>query len=169
MLAGIQQWVHVEFFVVLHYFSWNVSSLDTKTLREHLGKKTYLMKLPWYCNFPFLHYYDMFFFNIKETDINLNENRHLMMEICHLVYLTTHKWRAITFQETNTHQSLLHNENSSLSAAKKGGGEKGSFAVTAWRAARTVFATAHVLTWVLTATQEERAEVRSCFYHFKRS
>lgn len=50
------------------------------------GKETFPFKLPWYCNIPFLHYYDMFF-NIKETDNKPNEHRHLMIESCHSVYL----------------------------------------------------------------------------------
>lgn len=38
----------------------------------------------------------------------------------------------ITLQGTNTHQSLLHNDDSSLSALEKGGWEEGSFGVTPW-------------------------------------
>lgn len=63
--------------------------------------------------------------------------------------------KSVTIQGTNTHLSLLHNDNSSLFALEKGGGEEGSFAVASWRAARAVFSTAHVLTGVLARREAE--------------
>lgn len=61
--------------------------------------------------------------------------------------------KSVHLQGTNTYLLLLHNDNSSLPAPQKGGGEEGSFAITSWRAPWAVFSTAHVLTGVL-ATRE---------------
>ena len=66
-----------------------------------------------------------------------------------------HHLKSVTIQGTNIHPSLLHNDNSSLSALQKGGGEEGSFAITSWRPPRTVFSTAHVFAGVLAATEEQ--------------
>lgn len=65
---------------------------------------------------------------------------------------TCNHLKAATTQRTNTHPAFffsLHNGDSSFSAFEEGGGEEGSFAITSWRAAYTVFSAAHVLAGVL--------------------
>lgn len=163
---------------VLRQVSWNVPNLDTNTHKEHCGKKTFgciIVKLPSYCNCLLLRYVFSSFV-VLETDSTLNSHRHLMIQTCQLTYVQCTQYeerRAPGCSNTGrpprvqvgtkTHLLLLHNNNSSLSALHKGGGEEGSFTITSRRAPRAVFSTAHVFTGVLATRQEEA--VNACIIH----
>lgn len=65
----------LRFFLVLYYFSWNVSSSDTNKHKENILEKDIQM----YCHqaakilqFSILHYYDMFALTLKKTNAKLN-------------------------------------------------------------------------------------------------
>lgn len=142
VLAGIQRWVYLLIFLVLHHFSWNVSSSDTNEHEGNIsGKKRHSHVLPWSCQdiaiFPFffasLRYVC---FDIKETDGKLNEHRHLMRKNLSLGVTTKHKWNTqvcpeICYSSGDKYTSSVAaaQKDLLLSAVEKRGGEESSFAV----------------------------------------